>query len=172
MIAAGLADSGTVRAVVAAAGMNHGGTGGTAGFAEVRTVARPPWLGNRPVVPRTVVRTEMIRPVLGFHGRTRHGAAVMGPDVVPAVIGSGAPRGNVIIGPDQADGVNGAAERVIGINGPAPVVPVNGIAGIVIHVGRAGAAAAVGSRYAETVIIGIIATGQGAADGCRQQRIL
>lgn len=130
---------------MAVPGMNRGRTGGIAGLAEVRTVARPAWLGNRPVAPRAVVRAEMIRPVLGLHGRTRHGAAVMGPDVVPAVIGGGAPRGDVIIRPDQADGVNGAAERVIGINGPAPVIPVNGIAGVVIHVGRAGTSAAVGA---------------------------
>lgn len=169
MAAAGLADSGTVRAVMGTAGMNRGGTGGIAGFAEVRTVSRPAWLRNRPAATRAVVRTEMIRPVLGFHGRTRHGTAVVGPDVVPAVIGGRAPRGNVIVRTDEADGINGAAERVIGVNGPASVVPVNGVAGVVIHVGHAGAAAAVGAGYAETVIIGVIATGQDAAQGRRQQ---
>ena len=118
---------------------------GIAGFSEVRAVVGPAGLRNRPVVARAVVRTEMIRPVLGLHRRTRHGAAVMWADVVPAVIGGRSPRGDVVIRADQADGINRAAERVIGIDGPASVISVNGIAGVVIHVGHAGAAAAVGA---------------------------
>ena len=140
--AAGLAYS---RPVMAAARITYGRTVGIAGFSEVRAVVGPAGLRNRPVAARAVVRTEMIRPVLGLHRRTRHGAAVMWADVVPAVIGGRSPRGDVVIRADQADGINRAAERVIGIDGPASVISVNGIAGVVIHVGHAGAAAAVGA---------------------------
>lgn len=143
--AGGLSRLSEVRPAVAAARITYGRTVGIAGFSEVRAVVGPAGLRNRPVVARAVVRTEMIRPVLGLHRRTRHGAAVMWADVVPAVIGGRSPRGDVVIRADQADGINGAAERVIGIDGPASVISVNGIAGVVIHVGHAGAAAAVGA---------------------------
>lgn len=143
--AGGLSRLSEVRPAVAAARITYGRTVGIAGFSEVRAVVGPAGLRNRPVVARAVVRTEMIRPVLGLHRRTRHGAAVMWADVVPAVIGSRSPRGDVVIRADQADGINGAAERVIGIDGPASVISVNGIAGVVIHVGHARAAAAVGA---------------------------
>ena len=143
------ADARTMRAPgiagAGAVGIVDGRAGGLSRLSEVRAVVGPAGLRNRPVVARAVVRTEMIRPVLGLHRRTRHGAAVMWADVVPAVIGGRSPRGDVVIRADQADGINRAAERVIGIDGPASVISVNGIAGVVIHVGHAGAAAAVGA---------------------------
>ena len=144
--------SGTIdpRAIMASAGIYYRGTGRRAG---------------------PMVRTEMVRPVLGLHGRSCHGAAVVGADVMAPVIGSRPPRGDVVIGPDQVDGINGAAKRVIGINGPAAIIAVNGVAGAVIHVGNAGAAAAVGARHAKIVVVRIIATGQGAAYGRGQHGV-
>lgn len=136
-----------------------------AGFSEVRPLIGPYGLGRRPVVSRT----EMIGPELGFHRRPCHGPAMMGADIMPSVIRSRTPRGDIVIRTDQVDGVNGASERVIGINGSSPIVSVNGIAGAVIHVRHAGTAAAVGARHAEMVIIRIVAAGQSAADGGRQQ---
>ena len=87
----------------------------------------------------------MVRPEVGFHRRFCHGAAVMGTDIMPAVIGSRPPRGNIVIRTDQVDGVNGASERVVGINGSSSIISVNGVAGAVIHVRHAGTSAAVGA---------------------------
>lgn len=141
----GLAGPAEIRSAVASSMIRRLRAMGIAGLAEVRAVAGPAGLRNRAAASRTVAGAEMIRPVLGLHRRTRHGAAVMGPDVMPTVIMGRPPRGNVVIGTDEADGVNGAAERVIGVNGPSSVIPVNGVAGTVIHVGHAGTAAAVGA---------------------------
>ena len=188
--------SGTIDrwAIMASAGISRRGTGRGAGPIDFRPMVGPAGLNPRSVVSGTIdpraimasagiyyggtgrrdgpmVRTEMVGPVLWLHGRSCHGAAIVGADVMAPVIGCRSPRGNVVIGPDQVDGINGAAERVIGIDGPAAVIPVNGIAGIVIHVGNAGTAAAVGARYAKIVVVRIIAAGQGAAYGRRQHGI-
>ena len=156
---------------MASAGIYYRRPGRGAGPVDFRPMIGPAGLNSRPVVAGAVVRTEMVGPVLGLHGRSCHGAAVGRADVMAPVIGCRSPRGNVVIGPDQADGINGAAERVIGIDGPAAVIPVNGIAGIVIHVGNAGTAAAVGARYAKIVVVRIIAAGQGTAYGRRQHGV-
>lgn len=149
--------------------MDDGGPRRRIGPVEIRAVAGSSGLDSRPVVARTVVRTVVIRPVVGLHRRPRHGTAVVGTDVVPMVVGRRTPRGDVVVRTDQVDGIDGAAERIIGVDGSAAVIPVNGVAGTVIHVGAAGAAAAVGAGYAEALIIGVIAAGQGAGDGRCQQ---
>lgn len=112
-----------------------------AGFSDVRPLIGPYGVWGRPVVSRT----EVVGPELGFHRRSCHGPAMVGTDIMPAVIRSRPPRGDIIIRTNQVDGVNGASERVIGIDGPSSIISVNRIAGAVIHVRYAGTAAAVGA---------------------------
>lgn len=173
---------------MASAGIDRRGTGRGAGSVDFRPMAGPAGLKPRSIVSGTIdpraimasagiyyrgtgrrggpmIRAEMVRSVLGLHGRSCHGAAVVRADVMAPVIGSRPPRGNIVIGPNQADGINGASERVIGVNGPAAIITINGIAGTVIHVGNAGAAAAVGACNAKIVVVRIIAAGQSAAYG-------